>query len=241
MPEAMMRDSYFGEDVGQPKGQDRSEYVKFYKNEVSGKVHCRIEFAGDKQTIWDQPVRDQDMRNYWQQWQAYEQGLDQHAHQTLLENWNSIDPGSVELYQQMRIHTVEGLANLTDQNLSNFWSGDRALAIRHREMAQQYLEEKQRTAGFDKAIEAAEESNAVARQALDENAELREQLAELQKRLDAEPTGEMAVIKEVSLQATASEFPRHVDGRGRGAIYELSDGRRVKGKIAANHAQSLID
>ena len=230
----ILRESFFDADPamsipGEQRTDDSGTGVEFYFNEVAQKDFCRMVFPGDRQKVWDQPVREVDKHRFRAQWELYQKGMDQLHGQTLLNVWGKIDPGSIALYQGLLyIRTVEQLAAFPDSNLPNVPSGHQTLMIRHREMAKAHIEEKRQSAGYDKALDAAEQSQAAAMQALEENADLKRQLEELQRRMDQGPSREVV-------------YPVFVDGKGRGARYRLSDGSEVQGKAAAQQAQEALN
>lgn len=220
----LMRGSFQGTDPGAGAGLARDEknagtFVEFYFNEFTQRDHCRMEFPGNKLTVWDQPVREKDKQLYRPQWQAYKEGKSRFSGQTMLENWGQMDRGSVPVYKSMHINTVEHLAMLPDVNLKDFPPGFGGTARRHREMAQEFLARKEKEAISADAMEAARQSQAVAEQAIAEAQALREQVAAMQ----SEP-------------AAQADYPRHAGG----PWYYLSNGEKVKGKDAAHEAEEVL-
>ena len=207
------------------------QQVEFYFNPVAEKDYCRMLFPGNKLTVWDQPVREVDKQRFFRQWSLYKEGKDQLGGKTLLNTWGEIDPGSIEEYRGMHIQTVEALASLPDVNITQFPPGLQHLAHRHRDMARAYLKRKQQSAGFDQALEAAQQSQDVAQQALEENAALKAQLDELQRRL-ADPA---------PATPDNESWPRLHKRKPGGWLYELSNGDIVSGKEQAQLAQSALD
>ena len=223
-----LRDTFFGTDPDTYTGelnQDSGTGVEFYWNEVAQKHYCRMTFSGDRQKIWDQPVRDVDKRRWARQWDLYERGLSQDTGQTQLKAWGSLDAGSIEIYAYMNIRTVEQLAALPDANFSQFPVGHTQFAIRHREMARKWCQERVQSAGFNKAIDAAERASEAAQTVASENEELRTQIDELRQRLDAEKA-KVADVK----------YPKPAGG----PFFELSDGTRVKGRKKAEEAEAKL-
>lgn len=230
----LLRDSFHGidpEGVGASFHEDAGgTHVEFYHNKVAQKDFCRMVFPGNKLTVWDQPVRDVDKRRFPQQWALYSQGKDQLEGQTPLQSWSDLDGGSAEIYQSLHIRTVEQLAAVPDANMNNMPPGHMPLAYRHREMAREYVQQQKQSAGFDKALEAAQQSQDVARAAVEENAALRAQLEELQRRMDAQRLTDPAAV-----------YPKVAKKKPGGWIYELSNGELVTGKKAAEDAQRALD
>ena len=223
-----LRDSFFGTDpqtyTGK-LGQDAGTAVEFYWNDVRQAHYCRMTFAGDRQKVWDQKVREQDKRRFPREWDLYERGLSQDTGQKPLKAWGAIDPGSIEIYAHMNIRTVEQLAAVPDSNFNQFPPGHTQFAHRHREMARQWVHAQQQSAGYDKAMNAAERSNTVATTALEENKKLQEQLSELRERLDT------------AQAKPAEKFPKPAGG----PFFMLSDGTKVKGRKKAEEAQAKLD
>jgi len=233
----LLRESFHGVDPADfmpgASKSDAGTAVEFYFNEVAQKDYCRMHFPGDRQKIWDQPVRNQDKMRFQAQWKLYSEGKDQLHGQTLLKTWKKIDDGSVNLYAAMlHIQTVEQLAAFPDSNMINVPNSNRQLILRHREMAQAFMEEKRQSVGYDQALSAAEQSQTVATQALEENRELRAQLDELSARIAKGPAVEAQAL---------GVYPFHTGGVGRGAKYKLSDGTEVQGKKAAIEAQEGLN
>ncbi len=232
------RESFAGSDPDsfRPDFQSSEQggtQVEFYYNEVAQKDFCRMVFPGNRLTMWDQPVRDVDKQRFYRQWTLYKEGKDQLGGRTQLKSWGEIDPGSIEEYMMMNIQTVESLAALPDTNITNMPAGLQHLAYRHREMAQDFIKRKEQSAGFDQAIEAAQASQDIAKQAVEENAALKAQLDEMKKRLDSQVPAPATPLNEA--------FPRLHKRKPGGWEYELSDGQIVVGKDAAHQAQALLD
>ena len=223
-----LRDSFFGTDphtYGGKLGQDAGTAVEFYWNEVAEAHYCRMTFAGDRQKIWDQAVRDQDKRRFPREWDLYQRGMSQDTGQMPLKAWGQVDDGSIEIYGIMHIRTVEQLAAVPDANFSQFPPGHTQLAHRHREMARHWVQERMQSAGFDKAIDAAERASQTAETAVAENAELKAQLAELRAKIEAEP-----------VKASNDKFPKPAGG----PYFMLSDGTKVKGRKKAEEAEEAL-
>ena len=230
----LMRDTFFGSNPGEGATFDLEAHearsraggvgVEFYFNKVQQKDYLKLVFPGDRQTVWNQPVREKDKRDYAMEWRLYQEGKDQTVGQTRLEDWGEInDQGSVEVYKSLHIRTVEQLAHLSDVNMGNLPPGATGLAVRHREMAQEYVAQQAQSAGFDQAITAAQQSQDVATAALEENKELRRQLEEIRARMDKE------------------EYPKIHKKAGPKTTYQLSDGQIIQGKQKALEAQAILD
>lgn len=232
MASGLHRESFMGEDpttwTPTTRSDDAGVGVEFWYNEVRQKDYCKIVFPGDRQKVWNQPVREEDKRRFAKQWELYKAGKDQLSGQTMLRTWGKVDEGSCVIYDgSLNIKTVEQLAALPDGNLFNAPPGTQDLLLRHREMAREHVANKESSEHYDEALQAAEKSQAVAVQAIEENVELRAQMDELRKRID-------------SVSTEGIPFPIHVGGVGRGAKYRLSDGSEIVGKKAAIEAEGAL-
>jgi len=239
MPE-LNRDSYHGVDPANVTPGAHEDVgavgVEFYFNEVAQKDYCRIVFPGDRQKEWNQPVREVDQRRFPQQWSLYQQGKSQLGDQMSLKSWAKIDPGSASMYESyLFVKTVEQLAHFPDGNMINVPAGQKQLLRRHRDMAREYVRTKQESAGFNKAISAAEQSQQVAERALAENSELRQQMADLQARLETQSRPRARTAPK-----TEAPFPAYAGGKGRAAQYSLSNGDVVIGKAKAVEAENAL-
>jgi len=137
----------------------------------------RITFAGNTQTVFDQPVnfvnsptQPSHPKRFPREWQAYQEGQII-AGGTPLASWSALSPGDVKKFAGVNVYTVENLADVSDGNLSALGLGGREA----REAARLHL----------MTIEAAKPQ-----QASDEIAELRAQIAALTAAQKPEPAKE---------------------------------------------------
>lgn len=119
----------------------------------------RIEFPGDKNKVYDQPVKSADKRRFAKEWALYEAGQSQESG-TPLSAWSGMTGADVRKYEALSIRTVERLAEVTDGNLSALGLGGREA----REAARLFI--MKREAGSVQGVS-------------DEVAALRAQIAEL--------------------------------------------------------------
>jgi transglutaminase-like putative cysteine protease len=157
-------------------GNDGSAYVRFYKRHEKGvsKDFVEIMFPGDTKTIVNRQVKDDDKMRWTQQWRAYEAGEAFKAEGCPLEQWPAVaqDEGLIRDLNHKHIYTVEQLAAVSDQNLANIGIGARELVAK----ANAFLDVRKDTQAAEKYAQLAEQSQA-------ENKLLREQVADLAKRL----------------------------------------------------------
>lgn len=107
------------------------------------KLYIRIRSPGDRRNEVDREAKDGDKRRFPRQWMLYNQGASQATTGTPLEEWPQMTPASVKNLKSMDIHTMEGLAAVTDGNLATLGMGARVL----RDGAISYLERAKEGAG----------------------------------------------------------------------------------------------
>ena len=93
--------------------------------------YLRIEFPGDRSTVWDQPVdmvgtplKPSDPKRFPREWTEYQTGQ-KVASGTALASWSAIGPADVKKFEALSIYTVEHLAEVSDGNLSALGLGGR--------------------------------------------------------------------------------------------------------------------
>ena len=154
---------------------DSQLHVEFFLSDAKGwegKPFVRIIIPGDKNTIIEQPVREDHKRRFPRQWlyfQAKQSEQDTAPIGTSLEQWSKDDPenlnrGWVEELQILKFQTVEQVASASDGQLQRIGMGGTGL----REKAKAYLAKKNRS-------ETAEELDNTKKQL----AELQAQMASL--------------------------------------------------------------
>lgn len=113
-------------------GTDDSAYVRFHKYNEKGvaKDFVEIMFPGDSRTVVHRQVKEDDKNRFPKQWSAYQAGEEFKADGFPLEQWDQVDEGMVRDLNHKRIYTVEQLAAVTDQNLSNIGLGARELVAK---------------------------------------------------------------------------------------------------------------
>lgn len=100
-------------------------------------TYVEISTPGDKTTVVDRALREDDKRRFPKEWLAFEANLSQEgAAGTLLSAWGAISPAIVEDYRVVKVKTVEQLAALSDANVASLGM----LGRTHRQMARDFLE-----------------------------------------------------------------------------------------------------
>lgn len=149
-------------ETGMANKGDAGLHVQFYDREVIDPIapeigrheavkrtvpFCKIVIPGDKNFIWDQPVRQEDKERFPRHWLAYTMNREPEGQifGTPLKQWNTDDPTGltenqlIEL-QAMRFQTVEQIARANDMQLQRMGMGAEGLKVK----AQAYLEGKNR-------------------------------------------------------------------------------------------------
>lgn len=111
--------------------------VRFYYNEVYEADHVEITFPGNIMDVRDTKATEDVQRMYPLAWKLYKEGHDglvpELAGQTLLSDVDWVDGGSVKHLAALNIFTVEGLAAVTDNNVTNIGLTGRRLRERAKE------------------------------------------------------------------------------------------------------------
>lgn len=128
-------------------GGDENLYVEFYKNPTDGMDHIKMMIPGDKTFMPDYIADERYQRRFPRQWEAYKSQKDQFDGETRLEEIAWIDPATRTHYNSFGIFTVEGLASVSDGNLSNLG----AEARKFRERAAAEVESHRRAAAYEQA------------------------------------------------------------------------------------------
>ncbi len=129
--------------------------------------YVRIMVPGDKDNIVFRPVRETDKNRFPKQWAAFQNRDEQVQEGTPLSEWAGVSRSMVEELKFFGIHTVEALVNMPDSSASKFMGIN---SIRAK--AKAFIEDAKLMAPIAKLTE--------------ENAMLKQQMAELLSRLDGE-------------------------------------------------------
>ncbi|WP_191057805.1 hypothetical protein [Geminicoccus harenae] len=116
-------------------------YPRFYKRAVQNnrrtaeegrpifeeREYVEIIIAGDKGTVVDRPVRDDDKQRFGAEYQAFLQGQDAPLVGTPIEQWPLLNKSQVAELKGIHVMTVEALAALSDSQLQKLGPGGRSL------------------------------------------------------------------------------------------------------------------
>lgn len=152
-------------------GAKSSQRVTFYKRDVwvepfindgvkvrdgfwkKDQVYCRIETAGDKNSIWDQPVREKDKAAHRAQWERFLKGEDCDGG-TPLSELKDLPRDLEDRLRYYHIHTLEQAASMSDSQLGGLGLGAREV----KERALRHLREKHVQKEASKFTEIKEEN-----------------------------------------------------------------------------------
>lgn len=137
-----------------------------------------ITFPADRRTIVDRRVKGEDKQRWPRQYAAFRSDQDQISDGMPLDQYAGLTAADVEELKFFKVRTVEQLAGLTDQNLSDMPPGVR----KFRDAAARYLSQAAGNAPVEKlAAEVAQRDDTIA--AMQEQmASMRKQIEELQKK-----------------------------------------------------------
>lgn len=128
------------------KNADDQLHVVFYTSDRTasrGKPYCRIMVPGNKELVWDQPVRESDKQRFPRQWLYFQQQTGgTPSFGTSLDVWREDNPsdiaqGHLDELKALRFQTVEQVATATDSQLQRLMGG-----VGLRLKAQEYLRGK---------------------------------------------------------------------------------------------------
>lgn len=151
-------------------------FIKAWKNQHKSALEGRdiyedreyveVLTLGDNKCIPVFQVKDEHKARWPKQYQAFKNGLVYAPEGTPLEKWTLCGPAEVEHLKHFNIRTVEQLAAIGDNVLSNLGMGSRAL----REKAIVWLAQARDNSGISRVVA--------------ENDELKAQMAAMQKQMD---------------------------------------------------------
>ena len=89
--------------------------------------YIEIRAAGDKLNIFQRKATPKDKTDYPREWDLYQRGQEQVAEGTRLSEWPVMNESTVAMLRSLNIHTVEVLAECSDQALLGIGHGAREL------------------------------------------------------------------------------------------------------------------
>lgn len=150
-----------------------------FKSTIEGRLVCDdVEFIkiwtpGNQLNIIDRPTTDGDKQRFFEQWRRYEAGKQGGEQQngTPIKEWALLTPAQAEELRYLKFFTVEQIAGCSDDNALKLTAlvGMSGYALRDR--AKNWL--------------AAAKGEAVATQMVEQNKQLKDQMAAMQEQLAA--------------------------------------------------------
>lgn len=132
-----------------------------YRSEQEGRPifddvpHIRIHVPGDKTSVTERPVTDEDKVRFASRWEKFQRNMEQSPEGTPVEQWPQLTISQVYEFKALGVFTVEQLAGMSDTNAQKFMGGQE---IRRR--AQAFLAMAKDTAEAQRLAVANEELNA---------------------------------------------------------------------------------
>lgn len=96
----------------------------------------KIISPGQQHSTVDRKVKEKDMLEHKEQWEAFKKKQDLRDNGTPLRDWHGVEHGMVKELEYMNVFTVEDMASVNDANLANIGPGARKL----QEAAKLYIE-----------------------------------------------------------------------------------------------------
>lgn len=184
-------------------------YPRFYKRAVQNnrrtaeegrpifeeREYVEIIIAGDKNTVVDRPVRDEDKQRFPGEYDAFQKGQDAPVVGTPIEQWPLLNKSQVAELKGIHVMTVEALAALSDSQLQKLGPGGRSLKSK----AETWL---QAAAGTAPLVELQEEKDRLA----EENEMLRGQVKDLAAKAEQGGKAEELADENKELKSTVKEL-----------------------------------
>jgi hypothetical protein len=85
--------------------------------------HVRIHVPGDKTSVVERPVIEEDKMRFPVQWEKFQKNMSQAPEGTPLEQWPLLTIGQVFEFKALNIFTVEQLAGIADTQAQRFMGG----------------------------------------------------------------------------------------------------------------------
>jgi len=85
--------------------------------------HIRIHVPGDKNSIAERPVTDEDKVRFASRWEKFQKNMEQSPEGTPLEMWPQLSISQVYEFKALGVMTVEQLAAMSDSHAAKFMGG----------------------------------------------------------------------------------------------------------------------
>jgi len=136
------------------------------------KAYVRILIPGQKNSLVDRPVRDDDKTRWPAPWQRFETRQEQTVGGMPVEHWPYLTVAQVAELRALNVRTVEQIATLSDAGLDNIGHGARELQKRARQFLQPQPDTESELRRENEALKAELDAlKAQVRQAADSAAE----------------------------------------------------------------------
>jgi hypothetical protein len=132
-----------------------------FKSEQEGRPifddvpHIRIHVPGDKTSVTERPVTEEDKLRFASRWERFQKNMEQSPEGTPIDQWPQLTISQVHEFKAVGIVTVEQLAALSDINAQKFMGGNEL-----RRRAQTFLAVAKDTAEAQRLAVANEELEA---------------------------------------------------------------------------------
>jgi len=116
--------------------------------------HIRIHVPGDKNSIIEAPVTEEDKVRFASRWEKFQKNMQQSPEGTPLEMWPQLSISQVYEFKALGVMTVEQLAGMSDAHASKFMGGNEL-----RRRAETYLKVAKDTAEAQRLATLNDELN----------------------------------------------------------------------------------
>lgn len=145
--------------------------------------YVQIHIPGDKNTIIDRKVREEDKQRWASQWSAFQENAAQPVEGTLLEQWPALSVAQIAELKALHIPTIEILANLPESGLQRIGLGARELQAR----AKAFLDAAKGNGAVERIAAENSRMQEQVLQLQQQNQKLQESLEQLKQELDRAP------------------------------------------------------
>ena len=180
-----------------PKQSDQSKDLlipMFYRRAVQNQMasekegrpifseedYVQIHIPGDKNTIIDRRVREEDKKRWLAQWQAYLDNAAQPVSGTPLEQWPALSVSQIAELKALHVPTIEVLADLPEGGLQKIGMGARELQAR----AKAFIEAAKNNGTFEKIAAENTRLQDQIQTLSDKNKSLENKLTEMQASIE---------------------------------------------------------
>jgi hypothetical protein len=164
-----------GNNLSVKHGDDSNFMVTFYFNKRYQRDFIRMISAGQKNTIWDEPVKPEYKSRFSKQWEQYQAQLAQVGHGIPIEKWDELSEPQVNVLKALNIRTIENLCSVADGAIEAMGPGMRELQRK----AKLYLADAKATQEKEAAEQELRKRDSKIDVLEQELAQMRKQMAQL--------------------------------------------------------------